>query len=386
MNKKCVTCYNNDTTPFLGLKKIPNSKVGGFDFTVTGVNAKYRGMLSKAAQKKLEELRQEQKRKEKHEKYVKTLNQETMKLERELDFMKERDRDNEQGILQMDKFFSDGVPINNNILTMKSQYQQFRETGEKEIEVLELRKGEMLKDIDELVSDNNILKMQLMELEGEITEKKDGYKIKAEELQGKLFEEKKQKAMQQIDFDREYASFKEISDKNALLARGLQKNKLLEIQIKEQGANKLKSIEEILTQKSEMINKLETELEATSNRMALDLDKKQLERENMQLEERLLKSEKQINIMSARIKETELLLSAKESEREHEAAVRKGLTDEIDSFKHKIEETQRFGDIQIDHQVAEKENNIVRDLQRNIELTGKNLNTTYSKNTEKQKK
>ena len=121
MKKTCHTCYNNKTTPYIGFKPPPpNAKVGGFDFTVQGFNARHRHMLSKEARLKMEELEKKQKRKEKHEMYVKTLHMEADKVDRHLKLQREKELDQTQGILQMDKFFSDGVAINNNILTMKS--------------------------------------------------------------------------------------------------------------------------------------------------------------------------------------------------------------------------------------------------------------------------
>ena len=60
------------------------------------------------------------------EEYIKGLQDEIKFLEYELKLLKDKELEQQANYSQLDKFFSDGVPINENILAMKNQYSNIQ--------------------------------------------------------------------------------------------------------------------------------------------------------------------------------------------------------------------------------------------------------------------
>jgi len=60
------------------------------------------------------------------EEYIKGLQDEIKFLEYELKLLKDKELEHQANFSQLDKFFSDGVPINENILAMKNQFSNIQ--------------------------------------------------------------------------------------------------------------------------------------------------------------------------------------------------------------------------------------------------------------------
>lgn len=68
------------------------------------------------------------------EEYIKALQEEIKILEYQMKILKDKEIEQQAAVSQIDKFFSDGVPLNPNILALKSQYQSKKTEEEKALE------------------------------------------------------------------------------------------------------------------------------------------------------------------------------------------------------------------------------------------------------------
>lgn len=68
--------------------------------------------------------------------YIKALQEEIKILEYQLKILKDKEIEQQAAVSQIDRFFSDGVPLNDNILAIKTQYQIKKTEEEKMIDRL----------------------------------------------------------------------------------------------------------------------------------------------------------------------------------------------------------------------------------------------------------
>lgn len=68
------------------------------------------------------------------EEYIKALQEEIKILEYQMKILKDKEIEQQAAVSQIDKFFSDGVPLNPNILALKSQYQNKKSEDERNLD------------------------------------------------------------------------------------------------------------------------------------------------------------------------------------------------------------------------------------------------------------
>lgn len=73
------------------------------------------------------------------EEYIKALQEEIKILEYQMKILKDKEIEQQAAVSQIDKFFSDGVPLNPNILALKSQYQNKKSEEQKAILIMRNR-------------------------------------------------------------------------------------------------------------------------------------------------------------------------------------------------------------------------------------------------------
>lgn len=73
------------------------------------------------------------------EEYIKALQEEIKILEYQMKILKDKEIEQQAAVSQIDKFFSDGVPLNPNILALKSQYQNKKSEEQRVIETMRKR-------------------------------------------------------------------------------------------------------------------------------------------------------------------------------------------------------------------------------------------------------
>ena len=76
--------------------------------------------------------------------YIKALQEEVKILEYQLKILKDKEMEQQAAVSQIDKFFSDGVPLNDNILALKTQYQDRKKNGMKMLD--DMSKTRMMKE------------------------------------------------------------------------------------------------------------------------------------------------------------------------------------------------------------------------------------------------
>lgn len=93
--------------------------------------------------------------KEVENQYISALQEEIKILEYQMKILKDKEIEQQAAVSQIDRFFSDGVPLNDNILALKTQYQN--------------KKSEEQKIIDNLRNNILITEKETADLEAEIT-------------------------------------------------------------------------------------------------------------------------------------------------------------------------------------------------------------------------
>jgi hypothetical protein len=115
------------------------------------------------------------------EEYIKALQEEIKILEYQMKILKDKEIEQQAAVSQIDKFFSDGVPLNPNILALKSQYQN--------------KKAEDERTLDRMRKEANNYDKAALDLEDEIKfhqtmkDRLEKEKVSAEEEMQKVVDE-----------------------------------------------------------------------------------------------------------------------------------------------------------------------------------------------------
>lgn len=120
-------------------------KVEGFDGGVSRTDPYTRmkqsgastraGNIGQSFNQNLEQLKS-QSSKQVEDEYIKALQEEIKILEYQMKILKDKEIEQQAAVSQIDKFFSDGVPLNDNILALKTQYQNKKTEEQRAIEIL----------------------------------------------------------------------------------------------------------------------------------------------------------------------------------------------------------------------------------------------------------
>lgn len=68
--------------------------------------------------------------------YINALQDEIKFMEYELKLLKDKEMEQVQGLAQVDTFFSDGISLNSNILSIKNMYKMTKSEAEEKLKVL----------------------------------------------------------------------------------------------------------------------------------------------------------------------------------------------------------------------------------------------------------
>ena len=89
-------------------------------------------------------------------------------LEYELKLLKDKEMEEKAQMSSMDKFFSDGVPINNNILALKSMFQKNMSQGDTQIRNLSDKTRELEQVNQNLLQKNDTIKTEIDQMEEDL--------------------------------------------------------------------------------------------------------------------------------------------------------------------------------------------------------------------------
>lgn len=110
------------------------------------------------------------------EEYIGALQEEIKILEYQMKILKDKEIEQQAAVSQIDKFFSDGVPLNDNILALKTQYQNRKADAER---LLELTRRQLIlveKEISDLRAEIEVYKNQTKQIEVEHAKRDVDYK------------------------------------------------------------------------------------------------------------------------------------------------------------------------------------------------------------------
>ena len=103
----------------------PNKRLEGHDQYKLGVSED-----GKNFKKNIKQIQNKAADENIEEEYIYGLQDEIKLLEYELKLLKDKDLEQQASLSQLDKFFNDGVPLNENILAMKNQYNIIKHESE----------------------------------------------------------------------------------------------------------------------------------------------------------------------------------------------------------------------------------------------------------------
>jgi hypothetical protein len=133
---------------------LKTKKVEGFDLGTRTLNKENRKSRTRTSGKSKMETE-----------YIRTLQDEMKILEYELKLLKDKEIEEKAKMSSIDKFFSDGVPINNNIMALKSMFRKNMSQGNEQVKELTLRAGELEKNNQLLNSQNESIKNEIDQME-----------------------------------------------------------------------------------------------------------------------------------------------------------------------------------------------------------------------------
>jgi len=146
--------------------------------------------------------------------YIKALQEEIKILEYQLKILKDKEVEQQAAVSQIDKFFSDGIPLNDNILALKTQYQSKKRDGEGFIQILQNKKEMQIRLSSDLRHHIQQLKSQNEILEKETLEKEAFLISEIDRLRTEVFNEKYTKIDNDKLFRELQHEYKKITDDN----------------------------------------------------------------------------------------------------------------------------------------------------------------------------
>jgi hypothetical protein len=299
--------------------------------------------------------------------YIKNLQQQIAYMELELKLLKEKELEQKQSVSQIDKFFNDGVPLNENILALKNQYNHAKKTMENKIDdVNDMRLIEMKIAADlKAQYEKNTVGLATIK---EATDKKEvDFAVNLNELRMAYLNEKHKREDFEKEFKKQQALLKAKNTENLGMIRDLEKESLLVHHREEMLKNmRLKTTEDLKAKEKWMIS-LDAEVVKKRSMVTSNPELTIFANENLELNSKLLKSEKETNLAIAKVKEMEMFLETRSKERELEADLKRTLVAKISQVKFYIEEQNKINEIEIKEKVEAKEEKEKKDLEKEIQ-------------------
>ena len=343
------------------------SKLEGFDISIKSLKKK------NINNKKIDKIKKKVKKTQKKNEYIKSLQNEVKILDYEMGIMKNKENEKKNELKQMNKFFEDGIPINNNILGLKSQYQILREKGENEILENEGIFENLVFEENDLKNLNLKLLKLKMDLENEILKKRD-FLGKEEILKkGLIFDLENFKVKKDKDLEILFEMLKKKNEENLKINRNFEKKKISDPKKKKDEKIFLENLKRKIKQREKIILEEEKICEDLLKKINLDFFKNEEEKKNFKLESKLLQIEKSIEVNKSRIKEIRLILESRKFERENKEKNLKKILFEISKKKEKIEKLQDFSNLKFEDEISKIENLKIKELEKKIEKVIKEI-------------
>lgn len=298
--------------------------------------------------------------------YIKNLQQQIAYMELELKLLKEKELEQKESHSQIDRFFNDGVPLNENILALKNQYNATKKEIEDRIDELNDKRLEEEKAQRDLKAQYVAMTTKLQEIVLENKKKQDDFEKEMKELRFASISEKNMKAELDKQLKQLQEDLKKINSENLDLQRKLEKSRMMAPATKENDETIRMRRKREIAAKDEIITKLLDEVEDLKNKASFNPMVEILENENKDLHEKIIRCEKEIAIANSRVKEMQMQLESRAREREREGDQRREMIEKIEVLKAEIDKQNRVNELVIEQKVKEKEQKEIRDIDKLI--------------------
>ena len=303
--------------------------------------------------------------------YIKNLQQQIAYMELELKLLKEKDIDQKESTSQIDKFFNDGVPLNENILALKNQYNATKKEFQQKIEELNDDKLDEQRYNIELKNEYQFLVNRLAEIE-KIIDQKDIEHIKTmDQFKIDYINERTAKKEKEAALKKLQEELKTKNDQNLNMTRKLEREGLLIAHNKEQLKIHQDKQSQRLKDKAAIIVKLTIEVNELRNKCSFNPDVPRLENENLDLQAKIIQCERESNISITKIKEMEMNLEILARDRQIKSEEKRDLQQKILIVKNKIEDESKVNELVIQDRVKQREEKEKKELEKQLLLKRK---------------
>ena len=294
--------------------------------------------------------------------YIKVLQDEVKILEYELRLLKEKEHEHSENGNRDRKFFADGVPINPNILTLKTQFKQTQDSGNKELELLHSKKQSARESEADLRTEIARLEARRKDLEAEVLATQVAAQSGMEALVSGASEAQQSIERTEKELATLLAETKRLKDENIVMFRTAEREKLLAPAKEENQKQEFLKLSAKLRGLEEKKRENELLLESTRSKT------KPLSAQLSDLEGKLARIEREIGSSESRSKEIAIQLDTKRRERAHEWLEKRTLVNEIEAARFRLEEIGRLSDAGILLKAKEKEEAERAELIRAIDI------------------
>lgn len=299
--------------------------------------------------------------------YIKNLQQQIAYQELELKLLKEKELEQKQSVSQIDKFFNDGVPLNENILALKNQYNHIKKTMENKMDDLNDHRVIELKIAADLKIQYERNNANLKTIIEALDKKEKDFSANMSELRMAYLNEKHRREEHDRELKRLQQLLKGKNTENLQMARDLERENFLVVHRAEDLKNKRLKTAEALQEKEKWLNELQEDVEKKKGQAKFNPEVTILRNENTDFAKKNLMCEKEIHMAEAKVKEMEMYLEMRSKEREHEADLKRTLLAQIEQVKFWIEEQNNFNEFEIKKRVEDKEISEKKTLTKEIE-------------------
>lgn len=316
--------------------------------------------------------------------FIKNLQQQIAYQELELKLLKEKELEQKQSVSQIDKFFNDGVPLNENILALKNQYSHIKKQLENRIDEVNEKRMEEMKLSADLKNQYERHSATLKIIIDAMEKKEKEFSVGIKELRFAYLNERHRRTSAEKEFRRVQSLLKEKNDENLKMTRDLERDAILvehRQEVLKQARTKTKND---LQSKDEWITSLQNDVEKKRAAAAFNPEIQMLENENLDLQSRILRCDKETNIALAKVKEMEMFLETRSKERLLEADLKRDLVAKIAQVKFFIDEQNRMNEVEIKKKVEAKEDKEMKELKKEIAEVEKEKTVTKQRQKEKE--
>lgn len=342
---------NNMNSKKYKLKKEPQ--------TMKNIENNYSQTMSQYRQKAVAELQEE---------YTKTLQEDVKIQEYELKIMKDKEMEKLQNNTQIDKFFSDGIPQNENILALKTQYKTKMSDVETQMTHLNGQKSneynknydfcdqikKFMTAIDYVCDTHDTTDKHNFDLKKALTIENTGERFIKEELD---FKTKK------VTDD-----LKRLWDENLQMNRDIEQEKFAN-RHKDDPTIELKNRDLNLKKFQKQLRELELECECTKNGVKVEGNHEfnKIQNANREKEMKLTMNLKKVHMLDAKIQESNMLMEVQGKDRDHENDVCRKFKKQVQDLRHEIQIEKHATETVIAMRVEEKKNQEITEAIRCLE-------------------